>query len=1211
MDGDEPTQGMPYPSLRPPQADLLLEATQNVLDPRRVGKQNSGFSDEDISDIICVLYPHSDSARIELERLESEHSPHIIGKNEADGVEPDYALEDQAGRFLANPSSNGSHAIILRLSSKLKNPAAGFVFGRNPMRCDVVFVNDPFKRVSNIHFRIYVNEYGTVMIEDQSTNGTIVDDHVLTFNPHAKGRSDPPITRWVLSSGSIIKVYLHHEARDLTFRVRIPRRDNEYDLAYTDKVEDFFTRHGLKRLNETITPGPGGHVDLFKNPPQTPFQREETREITQPNSRVSQKRREANREWTGSEKYNRIGSIGKGAFAVVHRVTSKYDGLPYAAKEIEKRRFIKNGVLDQKVENEMKIMKKVQHRHIVRYMEHFDWDDRLLIIIMEFVPGGDLGKLISDQKALREDVVRTMSGQLLSALGYLHANNITHRDVKPDNILINSLNPIDLKLTDFGLSKMVDSEQTFLRTFCGTLLYCAPEVYTEYSEYDDDGVRSRGKKARRPPGQRYSHAVDIWSLGGVLFYALTASPPYPVKSGISYSELLHKIMTTRLNISPLQRNEVSEQAIDFLCRMLQKRPENRATVTELEGHPWATGVDSVISASQSFDEISDDDMFDNFSQLQARHYEEDKVSDSAGEESEDEKIPASPGINQPRLFGEVGISAIGSSGVIPADHLNLETSHPSADDTETLKKDEDEAYQSEDDSTPRNRRTYRQANISLAQNQSEDQLQSLVENVASQSLGGNEPSVQKFDMSRYSLQSADFNTSKRKPSSYDTSDEFDENTPTGKPTMKRLKSEGNIEELATDLVEEYKLLAQVPAAGKQASGRQIDRPYNKQCFWEQDKKTWHLNYPELTHVQHKAFAKGAEIRGEKFEPGKTALWDLAMKYFPPVSKAGAQITETRRGSRTPQTPADETEFPPTAAPLDDSQIPDTLPTHTQIIVPVQEDESRSLLLGVFESHSDSCIPHITIPVVDTFVSFGRGPANTQQFSDVYDTRVPKYAFKLLLWKDDDAFDPSKDPSKVSPPWVRPVGDPNEYCFYISTKASVGISVNGYQLPSSDAKNHSGPSHHWARIYNGDTAIIWGFGDRNGSPTKLTFQCFWGASSHARDENMALQFAPQSLAQKLDAACQKTEKRVKEATEKKKREEVVGAELKERAENIDRERERSRTFEAKRQEAIAYLSSRQTTLSRMASPVSVIQASHYAGGQTSRLSPDKETAFPIQ
>ncbi|CAG7564576.1 unnamed protein product [Fusarium equiseti] len=1197
MDGDEPTQ-----------------ATQNVIDPRRIGKQNSGFSDDDISDIICVLYPHSESARIELERLVDENSPHIIGKNEADGVEPDYALEDQAGRFLANPEGNGSHAIILRLSSQLKNPTAGFVFGRNPMRCDVVFVNDPLKRVSNIHFRIYVNEYGTVMIEDQSTNGTIVDGNHLTSNPTAKGKTDPPTLRWVLSSGSIIRVYLHQEARDLTFRVRIPRRDNEYDQAYTDKVEAFFTRHGMKRTNDTITPGPGGHVDLFKLPAQNQFKREETDEVTPPPSHKSNKRREGNREWTGSGKYNRIGSIGKGAFAVVHRVTSKYDGLPYAAKEIEKRRFIKNGVLDQKVENEMKIMQKVQHPHIVRYMEHFEWDDRLLIIIMEFVPGGDLGKLISDHKAIREDVVRTMSGQLLSALGYLHANNITHRDVKPDNILINSLNPIDLKLTDFGLSKMVDSEQTFLRTFCGTLLYCAPEVYTEYAEYDDNGVRSRGKKMRRPPGQRYNHAVDIWSLGGVLFYALTASPPYPVKSGISYSELLHKIMTTRLNISPLQRNEVSDQAIDFLCRMLERRPENRATVEELESHPWYTGQESVINASQSFDEISDDDMFDNFSQLQARHYEEDRVSDSMGEESEKETTTVLPETNRPKLFGEVGASAIGSSGVIPDEYLNLEESNASTGETEIPNQDEDEAYQSDEDATPRsrNRRTYRQNNASMVQKQSEDQLQSLVENVASQSLGGDEPSVQFLGASQFSFQSSEFNTSKRKPPSHDTSDEIEESTPRGKPTMKRLKSESNVEDLADEVVEEYQLLVQVPPAGR-PSGRQIDQPYNKTCFWEQDKKTWHFNYPELTHLQHKAFQQAAKTRDEKFAPGRSPLWDLAMKYFSPVSKAGTQISETRRSSRTPQGTTDSAiEYPPTAAPPEDSQIPDTMPTtHTQIIVPVQEPDSNKRLVGVVDSHPDSCVSGISIPITDTLVSFGRGPANTEQFSDIYESRVPKYAFKLLLWKDDDSFDPSRDPSKVSPPWLRDSRDPNEYSFYISTKASVGININGYQLPSSDPKNHSGPSHHWTRVHTGDILTIWGSGDRNGKQTQLNFQCFWGASSQTRGEKKALELAPRPLAQKLDAACQKAEKRIKDAIEKKRREEAISADLRERAENIDRERARSQAFEMKRQEALSYFSSKQIPLSRMASTTSAPLTSHFLGVPLPRISPGQENSFQIQ
>ncbi|KAK7426394.1 Protein kinase protein rad53 [Neonectria magnoliae] len=1200
MDGEEPTQ-----------------ATQNVLDPRRVGKQNSGFSDEDISDIICVLYPHSDPARLELERLVREDNPHIIGKDEADTVEPDYALEDDARHFQANPVSSGNYAVILRLSTQLKNPAAGFAFGRNPARCDVVFVNDPLKRVSNIHFRIYVNEYGTVMIEDQSTNGTIVDNHMLASHPNAKVKTDPPTSKWVLSSGAVIRICLHQERSDLAFRVRIPLRDDVYGLAYNTKVEDFFTRHGLRRQNEIITAGPGGHVDLFKPPAQAPLRRAESNETTRAQTRSPSKRRETPqtlcREWTGSGKYNRTGTIGKGAFAVVHKVTSKYSGLPYAAKELEKRRFIKNGVLDQKVENEMKIMQRVEHPNVVRYIEHFEWDDRLLIIIMEFIPGGDLGKFISDQGVLSEDVVRVMSQQLLGALGYLHSLNITHRDVKPDNILINSLDPIDVKLTDFGLSKMVDSEQTFLRTFCGTLLYCAPEVYTEYAEYDDDGIRSRGKKIRRILGQRYNHAVDIWSLGGVLFYTMTGSPPYPVKGGISYSELLHKIMTSRLNITPLQQYGVSEKAIDFLCSMLQKRPENRATVPKLNSHPWLDPRSSIIEASQSFDEITDDeDMAGNFSQLQHHHYEEDRVSDSMGEDSEKEN---SFGQQPPRLFGEVGISAIGSSGVIPEDFLNLQTSNPSMGETEILGDDVDEAYQSDDSATPKGRRAIaRQTTISIAQNQSADQLQSLVEDVASQSLGGNESVVQNLAPSANSLQSAEFNTSKRRPRSLDTSDEYDENTPPGKPNMKRLKSEGNMDILCNESIEEYKLLARMPQIRKQGT-RVIDGPYDKSMFWQQDRSTWHLDYPEMTQLQHDAFALAARERNEEFFPGKSPLWDLALKHFPPLPK-GQSRDGLARLSREPSKVEEHnmmdgpTEFPPTAAPIEYDQIPDTLAPNAHIVVPIQADTHNKRAVGIFESHPDSSIEEISFPVTDSLVSFGRGPENTEVFEPRTESRVPKYAFKLLLWKDGDTYDPSKDPSKVPPPWHGDcTDDPNSYGFYISTKATLGIRINDYVLPSSESKNNGGPARYWTRVYNGDTLLIWGTPEPR-NQTKLTFRCFWGASSHSRDDDRAFQVAPPALAQKLDAACQKTEKRIKEVAEKQKKYDGVAIEHQVRKRFVERERERSRVFEMKRLEAVNYLLSRQIQPSRRASPASAPPTAYgrTLTTQLSRMSPDKEAGF---
>jgi len=67
------------------------------------------------------------------------------------------------------------------------------------------------------------------------------------------------------------------------------------------------------------------------------------------------------KEWRGGPKYNKLSIIGKGAFAVVWKITDKFDGVPFAAKELEKRTFIKNGILDIKIDMEMKIMQKIQH----------------------------------------------------------------------------------------------------------------------------------------------------------------------------------------------------------------------------------------------------------------------------------------------------------------------------------------------------------------------------------------------------------------------------------------------------------------------------------------------------------------------------------------------------------------------------------------------------------------------------------------------------------------------------------------------------------------------------------------------------------------------------------------------------------------------------------------------------------------------------------
>ena len=102
---------------------------------------------------------------------------------------------------------------------------------------------------------------------------------------------------------------------------------------------------------------------------------------------------------------------------------------------------------------------------------------------MEFVHHGDLSKYLQALGSVQESPCQSVTRQLCHALRYLHNCRITHRDIKPDNILIASLDPFVVKLSDFGLSKVIKDDETFLKTFCGTLLYCAPEVYPEYDHY--------------------------------------------------------------------------------------------------------------------------------------------------------------------------------------------------------------------------------------------------------------------------------------------------------------------------------------------------------------------------------------------------------------------------------------------------------------------------------------------------------------------------------------------------------------------------------------------------------------------------------------------------------------------------------------------------------------------------------------------------------
>lgn len=297
--------------------EATQESTQPSTDPRRMGRNNSGLHEQDLADIICILHPNSHSAHDAVAATARLNAQHILQRDTLEYESSDTAPLD----------------VALRLSSDVNNLGQGFCFGRNRASCDVLLSpDDEHKRVSNMHFRIYLTRDGIAMLQDTSTNGTIVDNCRLRKIQINSSR--------MLINGSMIQVVSGNQSSDeVRFVVRIPSREG-FAAQYT---------HNLLRYLERVEKHATGAV-----------QHRARHGPTQPVLSWSV----ANTfgmHWSGGSMYNVTGQIGKGAFATVYKLATKQHGAIYAAKELDKRRFMKNGILDQKVDNEMKIMRDISH----------------------------------------------------------------------------------------------------------------------------------------------------------------------------------------------------------------------------------------------------------------------------------------------------------------------------------------------------------------------------------------------------------------------------------------------------------------------------------------------------------------------------------------------------------------------------------------------------------------------------------------------------------------------------------------------------------------------------------------------------------------------------------------------------------------------------------------------------------------------------------
>jgi len=262
-------------------------------------------------------------------------------------------------------------------------------------------------------------------------------------------------------------------------------------------------------------------------------------------------------------KYNSQGKkdlIGRGAFAEVFKGINIETGEIVAIKVMDMSRVTQDKKLQEHLNSEVEIMKNLNHEHIVKLFDVYMHSSQIYMVF-EFCAGGDFDKYLKKYKKLTEVRAQYFMRQLASGLKFLRQKKIMHRDLKPQNLLLNNLEEdCILKIADFGLARYIEP-QSIAETHCGSPLYMAPEILKL---------------------QKYTSKADLWSVGAILYTAISGQPPFPAKNHIELIRFVEQ--KKKIEFSP--DIIVSKECISLIESLLQQDPVNRISWEEYFVHPW-------------------------------------------------------------------------------------------------------------------------------------------------------------------------------------------------------------------------------------------------------------------------------------------------------------------------------------------------------------------------------------------------------------------------------------------------------------------------------------------------------------------------------------------------------------------------------------------------------------------------------------------------
>jgi serine/threonine-protein kinase len=270
-----------------------------------------------------------------------------------------------------------------------------------------------------------------------------------------------------------------------------------------------------------------------------------------------------------SQRYEILEKVGVGGMATVYKARDKKTGRLVALK-VPQERFLGDPRFVRRFHREAEVLAKMDHPNIVKVYDHGQVDG-VHFIAMEFLEGEGLDRLIEERR-LNIKQAAAILARVADALKHIHAQGIVHRDIKPGNIMVlkgalreDGVDPRGVRLMDFGIAAgRVLTRLTITGARIGTPVYMSPE---------------------QAKGQKLDHRSDIYSLGIVLYEALTGQPPFTGGYETVIHQQIFQIPTPPKQLKP----EIPQALSDLVLRMLEKDPAKRPSLDEvvrvLEG-PW-------------------------------------------------------------------------------------------------------------------------------------------------------------------------------------------------------------------------------------------------------------------------------------------------------------------------------------------------------------------------------------------------------------------------------------------------------------------------------------------------------------------------------------------------------------------------------------------------------------------------------------------------